>query len=180
MKKFFIMIIALVACIMQAADAQEIQSVSLKASGLTCSMCSKAIYKALQKTPAVAKVDADIEGSGYVVTFKPSAAINLDDLKNAVVNAGFSVASMEVKMLFPHTTVQNDTHVKVSNSVFHFIQVADATLQGEKNLLVLDKDFLPEKSRKKYAGLTSMPCFATGNMKAPSGQEERVYHVTVL
>lgn len=73
-------------------------SVSIKAAGLTCSMCSKAIYKSLLKVPAVSKVDPDIKGSGYTVYFKENQPIKLDALKKAVEKAGFSVASMKVNV----------------------------------------------------------------------------------
>ena len=45
-----------------AASAQ-IKSVSLQASGLTCSMCSKAIYKSLSAISFVQSVDSDIKNS---------------------------------------------------------------------------------------------------------------------
>jgi copper chaperone CopZ len=162
-----------------SGTAQEIKSVSVKASGLTCSMCSKAIFKALEKVPFVKTVDADIENSGYELTFKPGEAVNLDALKDAVTDAGFSVASMQVKADFSSTPVQNDAHVKGANYTFHFIQVKDTTLQGEQQLLVLDKDFLPEKERKKYAAQTAMACFETGKMKNQAGGRDRIYHVTM-
>ena len=50
----------------------QIQSATLKADGLTCSMCSKAIYKALLKVPFVQSVTPDIEGS--VCPFRPTAS----------------------------------------------------------------------------------------------------------
>lgn len=179
MKKFSVIIIALFLVIANTVAAQEIKSVSVKASGLTCSMCSKAIFKALQKVPFVNTVDADIENSGYLLTFKPGVTVDLDALKDAVVDAGFSVAAMEVKADFSGTEVHNDAHVKLNNHTFHFIQVKDTTLQGEQNLLVLDKDFLPEKDRKKYAAQTAMACFESGKMKSKSGSQDRIYHVTM-
>ncbi|BAV09777.1 Copper chaperone CopZ [Filimonas lacunae] len=170
---------ALVVLAVVAGSAQEITSVYVKASGLTCSMCSKAIFKALQKQPAVNTVEADIENSGYLITFKPDAVISLDALKDAVLDAGFSVAAMEVKANFANTAIENDSHVKVNNSTFHFMKVQNTTLQGEQKLLVLDKDFLPEKDRKLYASATTMTCFESGKMKNASGQQQRIYHVTM-
>lgn len=179
MKKFRIIIIALFLAVAGTVSAQEIKSVSVKASGLTCSMCSKAIFKALQKVSFVSTVEADIENSGYLLTFKPGVTVNLDELKDAVVDAGFSVAAMEVKADFSATEVHNDAHIKLNNNTFHFILVKDATLQGEQNLLVLDKDFMPEKDRKKYAAQTAMTCFESGKMKNKSGGQDRIYHVTM-
>lgn len=176
MKTIVILCVTVMCGLLGAVKANaQIQSVSLKASGLTCSMCSKAIYKSLGEIPAVSKVDVDIENSTYQVSFKPEAAIRLDDLKNAVKNAGFSVASMEVKAKFDNTSIYDDAHVELSNTQFHFVHVPKKTLNGEATLVLLDKDYLPEKERKKYAGYTQMDCFQTGKMNAGT----RIYHVTV-
>jgi copper chaperone CopZ len=74
----------------------DIESVSLKAGGLTCSMCSKAIYKSLMKVPSVSKVDPDIENSSYTIFFKKKQPVKLEDLREAVTGAGFSVESLVV------------------------------------------------------------------------------------
>ncbi|MDR6342547.1 copper chaperone CopZ [Filimonas zeae] len=179
MKKLIAIIGVFVLAVSVSGTAQEIKSVSVKASGLTCSMCSKAIFKALEKVPFVKSVDADIENSGYDLTFKPGEAVSLDALKDAVTDAGFSVAAMQVKADFTAAAVQNDAHIKGANYTFHFIQVKDTTLQGEQQLLILDKDFLPEKERKKYAAQTAMACFETGKMKNQAGGQDRIYHVTM-
>lgn len=172
--------IAITIITLGAGNAQaQIQSVSLTASGLTCSMCSKAIYKSLGEVSSVSKVDVDIENSSYQVSFKPGAAISLDDLKNAVKNAGFSVASMQVKARFSNAAIYDDAHVELGNTLFHFVHVPKETLNGEATLTLLDKDYLPEKERKKYAGYTRMDCFHTGKMEGKTTGNGRIYHVTV-
>ncbi|NDC42725.1 MAG: copper chaperone, partial [Chitinophagia bacterium] len=72
----------------------QIKSATLTASGLTCSMCSKAIYKTLLKLPYVAAVDVDMDKSVYLIQFKPGSNANPDGLKTAVEKAGFFVASL--------------------------------------------------------------------------------------
>lgn len=161
------------------AGNAQIQSVTLKASGLTCSMCSRAIYQSLTKLPAVSAVKADIDNSSYVVQFKPGASIVLDDLKNAVKDAGFSVAAMEVKALFNNVEVFDDAHVALDNTQFHFVHVPARKLNGEVVLQVLDKDYLPEKERRKFAAQTKMACFETGKMNNKANMAERIYHVTL-
>ncbi len=179
MKSFIAIIITAALALAGSGARAQIQSVSLKASGLTCSMCSKAIYKSLGEVPSVSKVDVDIENSTYQVSFKQGSAISLDALKNAVKNAGFSVASMQVKAKFNHASIYDDAHVELDNTRFHFVHVPKETLDGEATLVLLDKDFLPEKERKKYAGYTRMECFHTGKMTGKPGDGERIYHVTV-
>jgi copper chaperone CopZ len=71
-----------------------IKKVSLVASGLTCSMCSKAIFKALTKLDFVDEVKVDIEQSKFALTFKSGKTVVIDQIKSAVADAGFSVQSL--------------------------------------------------------------------------------------
>ncbi len=73
----------------------EIKKVTLVASGLTCSMCSKAIFKALTSLDFVADVKVDIEQSKYILTFKAGKTVAIDQIKLAVTDAGFGVQSLE-------------------------------------------------------------------------------------
>ena len=72
----------------------EIKKVTLVASGLTCSMCSKAIFKALTKLDFVEEVKVDIEQSKFILTFKSGKTVVIDQIKAAVADAGFSVQSL--------------------------------------------------------------------------------------
>ena len=180
MKKILLVIIGLLIALSSFA---QIKSATLSASGLTCSMCSKAIYKALSKIPAVRSVDADIEGSKYHIIFKEGAAIVLDDLKKAVENAGFSVAALQVTAHFPPTAIANDTHIEYGGSTYHFLNVSAETISGDKTFTVVDKRFLPDADYRRYAKYTAMKCIETGRMAAcctkGGAAGTRVYHVTL-
>ena len=78
-----------------AVVAEEIKKVTLVASGLTCSMCSKAIFKALTSLDFVADVKVDIEQSKYILSFKSGKKVAIDQIKLAVTDAGFGVQSLE-------------------------------------------------------------------------------------
>jgi copper chaperone CopZ len=157
---------------MQLAAVGQIQSISLQASGLTCSMCSRAIYKSLQKVPAVAKVQEDIEHSSYHIQFSDPQKVSLENLKKAVQDAGFSVARMEVRANFDQAEVASDSLLKLNNFIFYFVDISKQKLNGERKLLILDKDFLLEKDRKKYTGsYDSRPATEGG---------ERIFHVTLV
>ncbi|RYY10302.1 MAG: copper chaperone, partial [Chitinophagaceae bacterium] len=67
MKKIMLIITLAVSVIANA----QVTGVSLKASGLTCSMCSNAINKALKKLDFVEKVDSDIKTYSFEISFKP-------------------------------------------------------------------------------------------------------------
>ncbi|MDB5211730.1 MAG: heavy-metal-associated protein, partial [Sediminibacterium sp.] len=143
-------------------------------SGLTCAMCSKAVYKALSDVPFVDKVKADIEHSSYDITFKPDGKVDFDALSKAVVNAGFSVSMLKVTTNFKDVKVQNDAHVSTSDQSFHFLNVTPQTLTGTKTVTLVDKNFVSTKDYKKYSKLTSMQCYESGTMNG-----QRIYHVTM-
>jgi copper chaperone CopZ len=78
----------------EVKDDKAIKKVTLTASGLTCSMCSKAIFKALTKLDFVEEVKVDIEKSIYILTFKTGKKVDIDQIKLAVTGAGFGVQSL--------------------------------------------------------------------------------------
>ena len=164
----YMMVIAL---FVQSSVIAQIQSVSLQARGLTCRMCSRAIYKSLQKVPNVANVQEDIEHSSYHVQFNNPSLISPEKLKKAVLDAGFSVAWMEVNINFHNTEVASDSSLKLNELIFYFVGVNKQILNGEKKLLIVDKDYLQEDDRKKFTGN-----FGSG-LSGSNG--EKIYHVTL-
>lgn len=157
---------------------------SLQASGLTCAMCNNAIYKALKALPFVESVNSDIKNAAFAVVFKQGANVEIDALKNAVEDAGFSVASFTLTGNFDNVSIANDKHVAIGNRHFHFLNVKDGVLNGEQTLTVVDKDFLTAKNFKKFAAATKMECVQTGKTDACCVKEgikanERIYHVTI-
>jgi mercuric ion binding protein len=75
----------------------DIKKVTLVASGLTCSMCSKAIFKALSKLEFVEDVKVDIEKSMYILAFKAGKKVEIEQIKSAVTDAGFGVQSLQIQ-----------------------------------------------------------------------------------
>ncbi len=179
MKKLIIIALLL----MSASSYAQIKSAALTASGLTCSMCSKSIYKALIKVPSIKNVTPDVEHSIFNIEFRDDANVSPDEVKKAVENAGFYVASMVVTATFDNTEVYNDAHVNMGGNTFHFLNVPKQTLQGAQAFRIVDKAFLPAGERKKYSKYTKMKCFETGTMEACCPKDKvtakRVYHVTI-
>lgn len=161
----------------------QIKSASLTASGLTCSMCSKSIFKALEQVSTIAAVDVDVEKSIFKIQFKDGAIVSLDAVKKAVEDAGFSVASLTVTAAFKGEKVQSDTHLLVGGSTFHFLNVKEKQLSGDVALTIVDKGYLSIKERKKYARYTTRKCFESGETAVccptNSSGSNRVYHVAL-
>jgi copper chaperone CopZ len=180
MKRLFLFVITIMTAFCVQA---QISKVSIQASGLTCSMCSNAINKALKSVNYVDHVIANIKNSSFEIYLKPNAKVDFDQLKKKVEDAGFFVAKMDVSILLNDVEVANDTHVEIENNMFHFMNVMQQKINGEKTIQIIDKGFLTEKVYKKNAKYTNMNCYKTGYMEScckknkPAGT--RIYHVTI-
>lgn len=170
MKKLLIGIAIIFSSQLQA----QVTKATLQASGLTCAMCSKAVFKALSAVPFVEKVSPNIQLSTYELVFKPGAKVEFDALSNAVVDAGFSVSMLKVTTHFQNVKVEKDTHVNTGDQSFHFLNTPAQTLNGEKTVTLVDKAFVTAKEQKKYEKLTALKCYQSGTMNG-----QRVYHVTL-
>jgi len=156
---------------------------TLQASGLTCALCSKAIFTALEKLPFVEKVKSNIKASTFEITFKAEKTPDFDAIRKAVEDAGFSVAGLDVTVLFTKQAVKNDTHISINGRNLHFLSITPQTLEGEKVIKIVDKNFVSAKTYKKYAATTKMACVKTGVMEnccsKSESTEQRIYHVTL-
>lgn len=81
----------LVAPTLQAAEATQLETVTLDVENMTCNMCPITVRKALEKVPGVIKVEAKYEGDGVgwaKVTFDP-ARTDIQALTKATADAGY-------------------------------------------------------------------------------------------
>jgi len=181
MKKLLLML--LLAGIGSRSLAQFTQA-ELHASGLTCAMCSNAINKALIALPFVNTVKSDIKNSSFKIVFKDTESVDIDVVKKAVEDAGFSVAGLKLTGNFQSVTIGDDKHVNIGKHLYHFLHVGDRVLDGEQTITVVDKHFVSSKQFKKFMALTTMPCLSTGKagtccQAEGVKPETRVYHVTI-
>ncbi len=157
---------------------------TLQASGLTCAMCTKAIDNALHQLPFVASVKPDIKNSSFNIAFKEGVTPDIDGLQKAVEDAGFSVSKLKLTGNFSNISIKNDEHVAIGGKEFHFVNVSSQVLNGEKVLIIVDKNFLSPKEFKKISSATSMSCLQSGKAgdccsKAGVAAGTRIYHVTI-
>ncbi|MEO7522854.1 MAG: heavy-metal-associated domain-containing protein [Ferruginibacter sp.] len=166
-----------------AATAQ-VKKVSLQASGLTCSMCSNAIFKSLQTLDFVKKVDANIKTSTFEVFFNPNTQVDFDKLKKKVEDAGFFVAGLTATINFDSTSALSDGHVKIGGNTYHLLNSKDQVLNGDQTVRLLDEGFVSAKEYKKNSALTSMECYKTGHAgdccsKDGLAAGTRIFHIAI-
>jgi copper chaperone CopZ len=181
MKKIFFLIGFFLAAVISQA---QVTQASLQASGLTCAMCARSVYKNLEALPFIDSIKTDLETSTFKLNFKEGMEMDADQIRKKVEDAGFSVASLRITITFSDQLVKNDQHITINGNVYHFLNIKDQVLNGVKSLQLIDKSFLSAKEFKKYASATKMECFKTGvagNCCAKEGVSgnTRIYHVTI-
>jgi copper chaperone CopZ len=145
MKKIFSLLIC---CWTFSANAQ-VQKVNLQASGLTCAMCSKAIYKAVSAISFVDTVLVNIEASTYDIRFDKETTPRFDQIAKAVVDAGFSVANLTVMVNFDKQAVDKNGLFTLDGINYKLMGTPPTTLQGSKKLQLVGKQYMLPKDLKK-------------------------------
>ena len=181
MKKIVFILIAVIA--VQHMQAQFTKA-TIQASGLTCAMCSRAIDNSLKQVSFIESVQPDIKNSAFNIVFKQGADVDIDALKKAVEDAGFFVAKFKITGKFSNLTIKNDEHLSIEGKEYHFLNVSNQVLNGEKEIIIVDKNFLTAAAFKKYAAATGMECIKTGKAgncceKAGVASGTRIYHITI-
>lgn len=162
----------------------QFSKATLQATGLTCAMCSNAINKALQKVSFVESVRSDIKNSSFSIVFKQGENIQIDAIKHAVEDAGFSVGSLKLTGNFNDVKIENDKHIEIGKEMFHFLNVSEQVLTGEQTITIVDKNYLTAKQFKKFSSATKMSCVQTGKaasccLKDGMAADARIYHATI-
>ena len=155
--------IMLVSSLMSNAQIKEAK---LQASGLTCSMCSNSIHKALEKLSFVQNVDSDVETSVFTIQFKKDKKADIKAVQKAVKKAGFSVSDFVMTIKFNNVAVKNNSKFVIAKDQFYVVNTTARTLDGLVELRLLDKDFMTKKAYKKI------------KKKIINEEEEKVYSVT--
>lgn len=116
----------------------QILKVEIRATGLTCSMCSNAIFKQLEAIPEVDSLETDLNTNTFVVTLKKETNLSPRIFKEKVEKAGFFVGEFIVT-----ARTESITHSS-------YILLSDKpTNVTEVKYKVVDKGYVTEKEYKK-------------------------------
>ncbi len=151
-----VVIIAMMSTLLSTVANAQVMKVSLQASGLTCSMCSNSINKALKTLSFVDNVDPNIQTSTFEITFKPGSDVDFDAIKKKVDDAGFSVANFIVTIHFKDVPVKPNEIVEADGQKFVFVNTKEQSLTGLKRLKLVDKGFVSSKEYRKNAAAMAL------------------------
>ena len=149
------------------AASSQVTKVNLQASGLTCSMCSNAINKALMTLGFVDKIEANIKTSTFVIKFKSNSQVDFEKIKKKVEDAGFSVAAFTATLNFNNVKVKTGEPVTIGDKTLQFVNVKEQILNGPKTIKIINKGFVSSKEFKK------------SSIAAADTKDGKVYHVTI-
>lgn len=159
-------------------SAQQINTVEMQVTGLTCSMCSQATEKSLRTLNYVSDVTPDLNKNVFIVTFKKGSQVNFDQLNNKVKDAGFSVGKLQAKMTFNQVKIDEKGQAVVGKNVYRFANAKDKVLNGEVTVYVIDKGFIPNSEYKKMTNSVKFDSYSSG-AGVVNGSKVRVYHLSI-
>jgi copper chaperone CopZ len=188
--KTFALFIVLIAGIFNSIQSlgqvpnAQVEKVTLQASGLTCSMCSNAINKALSSLEFVQNIEPNIQNSSFEISFRQGARVDFDQLKKKVEDAGFFVSNLTASINFDHVELADDSHLVVGGNTIHFVNSGRRVLDGPTTIHLLDKGFVSSREYKKNSQLSSMECYKTGVASACCSRDglkagTRIFHATI-
>ena len=131
----------------------QIVKAEIRATGLTCSMCSNAINKQLKSMSEVANVETDLNTNTFTVTLKEGNSLTPKVFKEKVEKAGFFIGSLVLTT--KAETIKQEGYIlvnKISNT------------NSEVQIQILDKGYVTEKEYKKLTkSLKEIVTYNTNN-----------------
>jgi len=152
MKKLKKVSLVILWCVITSMLQAQITKVNLQASGLTCSMCNLSIKKSLEKITFIDSIIPDVETATYEIKFKENAAVNLNEIKEAVTKAGFSVAKFVFYLDVQKVSISSDKKFEINGTTFNIFEGKIESKKAIAAFQIIDKGFISDKTFKKYKG----------------------------
>lgn len=118
----------------------QLLKIEIRATGLTCSMCSNAIFKQLQSIAGVDSLQTDLNTNTFIVILKKENNLTPKIFKEKVEKAGFFVGLFIVTAM--PQTINQQNYVSLNDK-----PINDATIRFQ----VLDKGYITDKEFKKLS-----------------------------
>ncbi len=83
----------------------QVNEVKIGVDGFTCSLCAKGVEEQFKSMSFIKKVTSDIPNSSFNLFFKKNSSIDINKIKDGVVDGGFSVRDINI---FATGTIQSD------------------------------------------------------------------------
>lgn len=161
-----------------SVSAQQISSAELQVTGLTCSMCSQATEKSLRTLDFIETITPDLNRNIFVIEFKKDKGVNIDQIRNKVEDAGFSVGNLAAVFNFNNAKIDENGQTILGGTVYKFLNTKSRVLNGPVKANVVDRDFIAGSVFKKTAAQYKTETYAAGKGTV-NGKPTRIYHLTI-
>lgn len=131
-------IVALLLIVNATNVKAQIIKAEIRATGLTCSMCSNAINKQLKTLTQVVNVETDLNTNTFTVTLSKDNDLTPNVFKEKVEKAGFFIGSLII-------TVPT---IMTNSSAYVFVEKENTNTE-ELQIKILDKGYVTDKEYKK-------------------------------
>lgn len=159
--KAYIVIASIILMFSLKSNAQIIKA-EIRATGLTCSMCSNAINKQLKSMPEVANVETDLNTNTFTVALNEGNNLSPKSFKDKVENAGFFIGSLII-------TAKSET---IANGSY-ILMDSNSNKLGDIKFQVLDKGYVTEKEFKKLSK-------SNKDVATYSANNEEDFHIKIV
>lgn len=129
----------------------QINKAEIVATGLTCSMCSNAIYKQLQKIPNTEKVETNLNTNTFTVYLKKGNLTKPLELKENIEKAGFFVGSLIVYLPSESLKINTKSSIIQGSTEFLFLDENAKIETKQTKLKIYEKGFLTSKEFKQVS-----------------------------
>lgn len=164
--------------VINKVSAQQITTVEMQVTGLTCSMCSQATEKSLRTLDYVSEVTPDLNKNLFIIKFKKDKDVNFDQLNKKVKDAGFSIGKLEATVNFNQTKIDDNGQAVVGTNIYRFANAKDKVLNGPVKVNVIDKGFVSNSVFKQKTTTVKFDSYATGT-GVVNGKKTRIYHLSI-
>ena len=164
MKKLNItyLLLAAILMLLSTNTYAQISKAEIRATGLTCSMCSNAINKQLKSLPEVVNVATDLNTNTFTVTLSKGNMLGPKVFKEKVEKAGFFIGSLVLTT--KAATIKQGSYILVNKA---------SNNNAEVQIQILDKGYVTEKEFKKLSK-------SYKNIKTYASNNEDDFHIKYL
>ena len=126
-------------------SSAQFRAATMRIDGLTCSMCSNSVDKAIKKLDFVENVQMNLNSNIAEVVFREGIKVDIKRLAQAVKDAGYSVGYLNAAFYFDSLTISEGFSFLHDNDHYRFVSSDEKTLTGLVTLKFLGKIYQEKK-----------------------------------
>ncbi len=92
-----ILLILIIILVSNKYSAEQVTQLTIGVDGFTCSLCAKGVEAQFKSLDFVKSVKTDLKNTLFVLSFNSEPKINVNQIKDAVSDGGFTVRDIKVE-----------------------------------------------------------------------------------